>query len=1390
MTSQPCFQNSDCFSNLCNGANGLCIPATKQCSGWPNNPCNLNGDCVILDNFGVVIESCPFHSSNCRAMCVCRPGYYGMDCSKDKVAYVSGLSLRQSLCQQLDTTSNQQSDDLQTLLSLLSTVSSIVSDISLVSNETVALCSRVLTTRLKLHYNLFQDDLSLTIAINTLSKLLNSVIYSLKIPYDEVLDSIILLSRGRALIHSIYENPISIISDNIRLLSAKVSSNTFEYRIPVTSLESNFDIQEASVSTHFPLEYYKNSSGFKLLKNMNWNQTTVGVTLIQFVNNPRRRTTDATSVIQYLNFYNSSMISSNYIVDVVLENEKKIQYFNVPDISGVVYCVQTNVPYNITVHCDNGADFSANVSCSGMRGYYNYSCPSAKKFPICSPYAGFETCKFTSYSPFRTSCQCTPPSANNNAVLLTEYSAKYTIKMASFNYIFIDQTIPLVHYSSRIVSSVMFVYMFVIFALAGGYLFDKKRFKKLSLLKISEHTRSKYTVRVAKQVSVREFFDGVLPKEFCNDSFYESYLRVLDRGHDLFYIFLSKTHFREEKDLDMTFFRFFRIACRIVTMMFWSTVVVKLVFADDGTCQSYTNPSSCALLKTLDGKRSICEWNEALEFCFFASSSYNPSNLVLLTTAICVGTSLVCSFLNIYIFKIEKCLMDKRHKDLNFAPKPKSLKRKPGFVIEEHDLDVLDEFRGWQTIKGIFFLGAVFQKMRERLDFKTSQKEVVGLLSEDSDLFLYSNSLSRFLKSNNMLPIMRILDTCFLSSVDCFGDPYTAAYLLHSVKYGYSPKRLVIDAIQRSRKEAQILRKVLERQRDSESMIGTIIMSRFLIDSFYGYKRFILNYYFDIRDRNLVFDPQNDFFKMENIGCLAIVFSILCAMTAIIVNFSYVIGAMSDSFWSIGILLSFYIDQCIICPVYCGLIGVAIPSIMKDEVQTLFSAIRYQAKSIIQRTRGSFRHGSGLKHSFNPACRLARSFPLNPIARLVISMADVDFVSRQLRHSKLTNLFDKVVIAMSSIFSILYSIIVNIVPKVFHDLTIETLVSIVICTILFHISYVIEEYVYVIAIGFPCSGLLFLMYDKCVYEYNSFRPHDYFDTDEKVFAEFDGTLSDDEDDEENQIWKNNSESKIKPTVNSRKTATVNHSIIASIDMEGSNIHAELFAENTNVYPIYHEFKPRKLAIDHFQDPMEISSDYSDLSLQEFNFASDKISPIADDDTDALLDSFPDLSRTEKRPQNYQISKINHRSDGSHRNHSHHSRRHHQNSHSHNHRRHGYRSSHSRHRSDRRGHSRTDSNTEYDDNFMKEEGETKEDSDVDFRSDANESQAGERRVGGNRHERHHHRHHRHRRHHRQRNRHHSTDGPGRNRLESFPNFTERLTISTDLGASSSNNRTDK
>ena len=106
-----------------------------------------------------------------------------------------------------------------------------------------------------------------------------------------------------------------------------------------------------------------------------------------------------------------------------------------------------------------------------------------------------------------------------------------------------------------------------------------------------------------------------------------------------------------------------------------------------------------------------------------------------------------------------------------------------------------------------------------------------------------------------------------LRSLDCFGDPYIGAYLIHNMKYGVTPKRIIIAAINQARKRAQTMRRKLDKQVNLESLVGTVILYRFITDSFYSQRRYVCNYVFWNRERKLLKDKSNTPYLPRNMFC-------------------------------------------------------------------------------------------------------------------------------------------------------------------------------------------------------------------------------------------------------------------------------------------------------------------------------------------------------------------------------------------------------------------------------------------------------------------------------------------------------------------------------------------
>merc|ERR1711871_61278 len=258
-------------------------------------------------------------------------------------------------------------------------MNSLMSDVTLIDEDAMSLCSSALFTRIIENPELFTDDNSVTLLTQTLSLFLSSEYFSNGRSTQDIDAALSALSYGRLLNISALEPNAKITSENIRLAVGKISGAEFAYEVPKDALESAFDVKREVVRVTLDnFERYDDLTGDEIL--IDWQRQVTGVSLSQLTNNPSGDVTDSTAVRLEMNFFGKP--PTKYNEEVVLRNDRPVPYFNNPAAPGIVYCEESSKPYEVTVECAN--DFSINLTCSGLRGLHNYTCPGSQKYATCT----------------------------------------------------------------------------------------------------------------------------------------------------------------------------------------------------------------------------------------------------------------------------------------------------------------------------------------------------------------------------------------------------------------------------------------------------------------------------------------------------------------------------------------------------------------------------------------------------------------------------------------------------------------------------------------------------------------------------------------------------------------------------------------------------------------------------------------------------------------------------------------------------------------------------------------------------------------------------------------------------------------------------------------------
>jgi hypothetical protein len=207
----------------------------------------------------------------------------------------------------------------------------------------------------------------------------------------------------------------------------------------------------------------------------------------------------------------------------------------------------------------------------------------------------------------------------------------------------------------------------------------------------------------------------------------------------------------------------------------------------------------------------------------------------------------------------------------------------------------------------------------------------------------------------------------------------------------------------------------------------------------------------------------------------------------------------------------------------------------------------------------------------------------------------------------------------SWIFSWIHIYFTIFVPRILHDMMLQTFVAFLISGFVFLLSEgeILGIYVFLLIIGVPVPIFLYLLSEKILQIYNSLDLAEYFDSDDKIFAEADESLADD-DDEENRSWSISSQTKRKPGGVSIQVD--DKSSISSLTSGSRYLVTPVgldnpgFGPSVKIYPSYHEFSANQSVSGGGSKSHSSSSSvysvgessiHSGISLQEFQFIADE-----------------------------------------------------------------------------------------------------------------------------------------------------------------------------------------
>lgn len=630
-----CRKNTNCISGWC--FRGRCRETYKTCP----NDCtynlirqNYNGDCIFLNANGQQVNDCPLGNTFCTATCSCKQNFYGQDCSLSRSTFIQRLDLRAVLCKNVRKTVEYLDASVDSVLSLTSTIAGLFVDITQLNETSVFDCTSALNTLILRNPAIASDNNVISKVLNTFSRYTdNKELQNFPKILAMLLDVISSIVEQRQAGLLLGQTPTSILTQNIRFVTTKALSDSFvsvnPLALPNTFWERLSQTNPTTITVHTNLS-------------AKVSQSELGVTLLQFNNNPRSQAINTTSVIMELKYFSGGPSVSNF--SVFFRNIDPVHYFVSTASQGIVKCMESPKPYNVLVYC-NGTHPARNVTCDGkLRSRFYYTCPVVSKLPICTYWDDFafvknENCSVAAFSENHTVCECfhrlidnqrrrLDSNPNSRVTVRQELSSIAQITYTPFILRFQDDSIPTVAYSS-----VFAVTMSLIAALLSVGFYKAKYAARKDVREFQDTESS--------QIARNEFHDSILrlalPAEFAPSPWYTRYWQCLLTHHDLIRFLYYNADGSENRT-----FNFYRILSNVFSIFATVSFLAYIYFYDDGTCEAINEPNICSA-RTFSVIRvgSSCYWNTVHDYCSFLK----PNDTGLLVHIVIVITTATVTFL-------------------------------------------------------------------------------------------------------------------------------------------------------------------------------------------------------------------------------------------------------------------------------------------------------------------------------------------------------------------------------------------------------------------------------------------------------------------------------------------------------------------------------------------------------------------------------------------------------------------------------------------------------------------------------------------------------------------------------------------------------------------------
>lgn len=1010
--------SSFCISGYCN--NGVCKQpiSSKSC---PKN-CRGKGVCSYFEiQGGKNISSCAIGNGDCFAKCICRKNYYGNDCSVSNRTYSELRRSKEYLTLLFERNIAFQDLSLNGIRSRISFIKSLliytddISDVTLESIVNILLASVIADPTIAGHDSVMSNF------INVISSVLSR---AQNLRYLGLLDQIFLivnyLSLGNQMNSGVGELPTNVVTDYLRFSSSKLyvselnsSQSTTERTF--TLPQSDYDILANSpqstitVNAAFPKSHYGNNI--------------VGVTILQYRNNPNEYITNSSSVQLQLKYLNSEIPSdTSFKTLVVLQNNKKIEYLYHSSGNISVECSPTPKPYQVDVNCTDGTRTTATCPGEYFYGYVLVQCPVKSMVPICDlsekgsslSVSSASQCNVLYYDEYSTTCECSHDSisssrrlsSSQSSLFSVEYFSSYHITGRNFNkqwkslgILFVEP----VKYNDIIYNALLALAAIAASSLIILIFLDIWQYCKQSRADIiGTKKSSREPVSYIHSVrTFRSFFNTLVPYEFQQKPWLHVFFRKLFDDHDWMNLFGSRRHdlyaesFEANVGLEETkIMKLIMGVGRILSFMFVATLFIRFFYTDDGKCQKFTTEVGCLAEISFDMRHTLCAWNTPFRSCAFNTPDSIFLPLVLLTIIVTVASSPIdklirFSVINARLFIKKFSIRDIIIVDAKISPSddnPRVNKNKQKIETESNKSveEFGDEMKECQSNGTTLLRCARLMRMRSNIDFVLPEEELEYLLSNSKkESWFLREHVSHF--TTNVLQSAFYWFKSYRYTFHEFGDPMSASQFMHHADA--TTKDIVVSKLISTRKRGERIKaKMKELANDRER--DRFLIQMFIIDYLpTNSKRAVSRHFFFSQQLVNMTRAKQWYFHILGLILLPAIF--LC-LGYVITTSVQIPGSKSVDLWLIVMIFAVLEDIFLIQPLRVYVKWILIAGVPAEEIAVLFDTLVIRAKSLLLRRRGLSKNISSLIQYFNPACRAARYFPWLPISRILIVLTDFD----------------------------------------------------------------------------------------------------------------------------------------------------------------------------------------------------------------------------------------------------------------------------------------------------------------------------------------------------------------------------------------------------------------